>query len=440
MIGSTNSDKKLGFWTVMSLVVGSSVGAGIFMIPASLASFGGIGLLGWVFTALGTLLLVLSFVRLSSKNPAAGGPYAYARQGFGDFIGFQVAWNYWISTCISNAALAVGLSAYMSVFFPTIESIPWLGFAIAATGIWGVTLLNIAGIYQSAIFQLVFTILKLIPIFLVISFGLPKIEMANFEPFNTTGMNPYLAIMGASTITLWAFLGFEAGTVPAGNIENPERNIPRATFWGTLVVIAVCIFSSMVVMGILPNAYLQHATAPFSEVAQKLFGQWGAWLIGVGAIISTIGTMNALALLQGQIPLAAAKDALMPKLFKKQNAQGAPYMGLTVSSLIITGVVFMRYTETLVNQFTFLLLLSTLTALITYLFPILTDLKSLFQNKKNALALGGTFLAFCYLLWAILGAGQDQIFLGSLLFFGSTPIYVWMKLTYHREEKGRASN
>ncbi len=426
------TDKKLGFWTVMSFVVGSSVGAGIFMIPASLAHFGGIGLLGWIFTALGTLLMVFSFMRLSAANPASGGPYAYARQGFGDFVGFQVAWNYWISTCVSNAALAVGLSAYMSVFFPAIQTTPWLGFVVAISGMWAVTLLNVMGIYQSAIFQLIFTILKLVPIFLIIAFGLPHIELANFEPFNATGMNPILAIMGASTITLWAFLGFEAGTVPAGNIKNPEKTIPRATFWGTLVVVAVCILSSMVVMGVLPQGYLQNATAPFSDVAQKLFGQWGAWLIGLGAVISTIGTMNALAMLQGQIPLAAAKDSLMPKLFKKQNRLGAPHMGLIFSSLLITGIVFMRYTENLVNQFTFLLLLSTLTALITYLFPILADIKSLLGNAKNKLALTGSLLAFGYLIWAIIGAGQEQVFLGALLFFGSTPIYVWMKVSYRK--------
>jgi APA family basic amino acid/polyamine antiporter len=432
MGGGVTPQRKLGFWSVMALVIGSSVGIGILLIPASLASYGSIGLLGWIFTSLGTLLMAFSFMRLSALMPAAGGPYAYCREGFGDFIGFEIAWNYWISNWMSNAAVAVGFAAYLSFFIPSIANNPLQGFLAAAGAVWFVTFINIKGVYESGLFQLISTILKLAPIGLIFLFGIPHVDMQNFLPFNGTAEPNVLAIMGASTITMWAFLGFETGTVPATHVENPSRIIPKATFWGTLVVIFVCLGSSAIVMGLIPMAELKETAAPFALVAEKLFGSWGAILMSGGALISSIGTMNGLTLVQGQVPLAASKDSLFPDVFGKLSRRGTPVWGTVISSILITIVLGMNYHKGLVHQFTFLVLLSTLAALITYLFTILTDLRFLLENGNLKSFKGfwktcGVLLAFGYVIWAIVGAGEKQVFLGAFLFFALAPVYIFVR-------------
>ena len=117
-MGTTHTIRKVGFWTVLSIVIGSSIGSGIFMIPSALAKYGSLSLLGWVLTGGGTMILAFAFMRLSHRLPFSGGPYIYAKHGFGDYIGFQVGWNYWIATCVSNAGLAVSFTAYTAYFFP----------------------------------------------------------------------------------------------------------------------------------------------------------------------------------------------------------------------------------------------------------------------------------------------------------------------------------
>ncbi len=427
----TSNSRKIGFFTVLALVIGNTVGNGIFLIPSSLARFGSISLLGWIFTSLGVITIAMSYARLSRMHPAVGGPYAYCRKGFGDYIGFQVAWNYWISNWTSNAGVIVGLIGYLSICYEPIGSNPLFSFLVSTTILWLITLLNIINIKKAGNLQVITTVLKLLPLFALLIFGVGHINTDNFVPFNTSGETHLTAIVGASTITMWAFAGFETGTVPADNVGNANKVIPRATIIGTLITMGIYIGISGIVLGIIPACDLINNNAPIADVGEIVFGPIGKWVVTIGAIVSSIGTLNGLVLVQAKIPYAAAKDKLFPKSFAKTTKNGEPIVAHIVSSLLITALLVMGFNDNLIDKYTYIIIFSSLTTLITYLFSVVSEVMFYIQNKQlDKLPKGpifNAFLAFLYIFWALYGAGSTQVYMGCLLFFISTPIYAYLK-------------
>lgn len=425
--------QKLGVWMLTALVTGNMVGSGVFLLPASLASFGSIGLLSWVLTSVGALFLALVFAKLGSIMPKIGGPYAYCREGFGEFIGFQMAYNYWIALWVGNAAIAVAFTGYLGVFIHPLSGNPGLSCAMSIAVVWLTTLVNILGVRRAGIVQLVTTILKLMPLLLLASIGLLFIQPHNLAQFNISGKSDFSALTGAATLTLWSFIGLESATVPADDVENPQRNIPRATIYGTLVASVIYILSSLAVMGMIPLNELAHSSAPYAEAARIMFGPLGSLLIAAGAVISTFGALNGWTLLQGQVPLAAARDGIFPRSFAKISRQGTPIWGLVISSALITLLLLLTLSDSLVKQFTFIILLATLASLIPYLFTAMAELiifirdRERFNGKRLLGASIVAILAGAYAFWTIIGSGTETVFYGMMLFFSSVPVYVWMK-------------
>ena len=432
-ISQSNNRQKLGLWMLTALVAGNMVGSGVFLLPASLASYGSIGLLAWAFTSVGALLLALVFAKLGSIMPRIGGPYAYCREGFGEFVGFQMAYNYWIALWVGNAAIAVAFTGYLSVFIHSLSGNPVLSCISSITIVWLMTLVNIFGVRRAGFVQLVTTILKLLPLILLATIGLLFIKPHNLAQFNVTGTSNFSALTAAATLTLWSFIGLESATVPADDVENPQRNIPRATIYGTLITSLIYILSSLAVMGMVPLAQLAHSTAPYADAAKIMFGPIGSLVIATGAVISTFGALNGWTLLQGQVPLAAARDGIFPRVFAKTSAQGTPVWGLVISSILITLLLLLTLNQSLVKQFTFIILLATLASLIPYLFTAMAELIIFIRERErfNGKRLLGSsiiaILAGVYAFWTILGSGEDTVFYGTLLLFSSVPVYVWMK-------------
>ncbi|MGI9547790.1 MAG: amino acid permease [Flavobacteriaceae bacterium] len=431
-MSQTNSKKKLGIWMSTSLVVGNMIGAGIFLMPAALAAYGGISVIGWLVSAAGALLLARVFSKLSLLIPNSnGGPYAFSKAGFGDYLGFLVAWGYWISIWVSNAAIAIAFVAAMSVFFPVLAESRVAAVLAALAAIWLLTWINSLGIRESGKVQLLTTALKLIPLFLVIAFGFFFFDISNFTPFNTSGDSSLAAIAITATMTFYAFLGFECATIPAANVENPKKTVPRATMIGTIVTTIFYILSTAVVMGMIPMDILAQSPAPFADAMAIIGGEWGKNLVAGGAAIAAFGALNGWILVQGQIARATAMDDLFPPIFKSDNRNGVPIWGLVIGSALTSVVMLMNYTEGLVEQFRFMVLLTTLCSLIPYLFSaaayVLIGVEKLVPGK-NAIAihlLGG--FAFLFTLWAIYGAGERTVFWGTILLLSGTPFYVWIK-------------
>ena len=425
------NQNKLGLWTSTSLVVGNMIGAGVFLMPSTLASFGGISLLGWVCSSIGAFLLAKIFANLSKMLPGAdGGPYAYSQKGLGDFAGFLVAWGYLVSVWCTNAAITVSFISALSTFIPILATNSLLAVVAGLATIWLLTWINTIGIVASGRVQLVTTILKIIPLLFIGIAGLFFIRLQNFLPFNTSGSSTFSAITTTTTLTFFAFLGIECATIPSGSVSNPEKTIARATMIGTLIATIVYILGTISVMGMIPADQLQKSVTPFADAAILIWGNGAQYWVSAGVAIAAFGALNGFILIQGQIPYAIAKDKLFPSIFAKQNKNGVPAIGIIISSVFVSIFMCMNYTKGLVAQFKFLILLSTLTVLIPYLFStaayIILRLQQAFKSKMSfvwAILLAST--AFLFSLWMIVGSGQETVYWGFLLSMSSVPVFVW---------------
>ena len=422
---------KLGLWTSTSLVVGNMIGAGVFLMPSTLASFGGISIVGWICSSIGAFLLAKVFAHLSKIMPAGdGGPYAYSRKGLGDFAGFLVAWGYLVSVWCTNAAITVSFISALSTFIPLLATNSFLAVFCGLATIWFLTWVNTLGIVTSGRLQLATTILKIVPIVLVGIGGLFFIKLGNFLPFNSSGTSSFEAITATTTLTFFAFLGVECATIPSGSVANPEKTIAKATILGTLIATAVYILSTVSIMGMIPASQLQNTVTPFADAATIIFGAGSKYWVSAGVAIAAFGALNGFILIQGQIPYAIAKDKLFPAIFAKKNSKGTPAFGIAISSVFVSIFMSMNYTKGLVAQFKFLILLSTLTVLIPYLFSTAAYMILRLQEKSISVRLvtGAailSFFAFLFSLWMIYGSGQETVFWGFLLSMSSVPIYVW---------------
>ena len=396
-------------------------------MPAALAVYGGISILGWVFSSIGTILLAIVFGELGRLAPnTVGGPYAYTRIGLGEFPAYLVAWGYWVSIWCTNAAIAVALVGYLEVFFPFLGESPLASIATGLFFIWLFTWVNSKELKTIAFVQLLTTILKITPIILIGIVGVFYIKMDNFLPFNTSGESDWSAITATTTLTLFAYLGMESATIPSSRIKDAAKTIKKATIVGTVFTIVVYILSSIAIMGVIPSEVLMHSNAPFADAAQLFIGETAKYLVAAGAVIATMGALNGWILIQGQIPMAAAKDGLFPKIFGETNQNKSPLIGIALSSILVSLLMLLNYSKTLVEAFTFMMKLSTLSVLTPYMFSTASLAIILFSKKeKNTTPkLIIAFFAFCFSMWIIIGCGEEIVFWGFLLLMSGIPFYV----------------
>jgi APA family basic amino acid/polyamine antiporter len=243
-------------------------------------------------------------------------------------------------------------------------------------------------------------------------------------------------------LTLWAFIGLESATVPAEEVENPGRVIPLSTVLGTVIATAVYVLGSVAVMGVIASPELAESTAPFSDAAEAMWGNEFGRLVTIGAVISAYGSLNGWILLTAQVPMAAARDGLFPSIFARVSSRGVPVVGLLISSVLASGLLLMNYTSGLVDAFTEILLLATLTTLVPYAFSSMAQVMLLITEREAFSARNfarDTIIAtaaFAYSLWAIWGSGEEVVFKGFILILGGTPVYVAMRWYQARQRAG----
>ena len=428
-----NTYRKIGVWTSTSLVVGNMIGAGVFLMPSALASFGSISLIGWIFSALGAIVIAKIFANLSKLIPASdGGPYAFTKAGLGDFAGFLVGWGYLISVWTTNAAIAVSLVSALSTFFPILGQNASLSLAVGLGCLWLLTWVNTLGVFASGRVQFITTVLKILPLVLVGIGGLFFLDIQNLVPFNMSGTSSWQAITATTTLTFFAFLGIECATIPSSSVEDPGQNISKATMRGVWIAAAVYLFSTAAIMGMIPANELKNSITPFADAAEKIYGYGAKYWISAGAAIAAFGALNGFILVQGQMPFAMAKDKLFPQFFVRQNKKGVPVNGVVVSSIIITILMFMNNSKNLANQFKLLILLSTFFTLLPYLFTTVSFLivrartAAVFSKTKTTAALLVSLLAFAFSMWMIIGAGQEIVYWGFIMLMMGVPFYVYM--------------
>lgn len=417
--------KKIGLWSSTALVTGNMIGSGIFLLPATLAAFGGIGLMGWIYSAVGALLFTLVFRQLSQRLPdTLGGPYAYVKFMLGDFWGFLVGWGYWVSIWCTNAAIAVAFVGYLSVFIPEINTNVPLAIGCGLGAIWGLSAVNSFSIRTVAWVQKITTILKIVPILAIGFIGIFYIDWSLINFDNLSGQSDFQAISAVTTLTLFAFLGLESATVASAKTQDAHKTVGRAGMIALGVTGVTYILSSVAIFGILPPEVLQDSSAPFADAASVFWGEKAKYIVAAGAIAATLGALNGWLLIQGQIPMASARDGLFPKIFARVNRHGAPIIGIALSSILASTVLMFRFSEQLAQVFGFMMNLSTLSVLTPYLMTIIS-LWIILRNDAapNQIMQLVCLLSIVFCLWIIYGCGLEVVGYGSMLVLAGIFIY-----------------
>ncbi len=370
------SSGGFGLGTAMALIVGSIIGVGIFNLPTSLAGYGPISLVSMALTTVGALALAMLFSALSRRLPADGGPYAYARVAYGNFLGFMNAWSYWITAWAGNAAIAVGWVLYVEYFINK-DHTTWISIVLVLVGLWLPAIINLSGVKNMGFIQVVTTILKFIALAFVAIVGWFYVSKANYSPWNVSGLSTIQAIGGGMSIALFSYLGVEVASVAAAKVRNPDRNIPKATILGTLATAAVYMLSLGVIFGILPNSQLAESTAPFSDAVNAMFGgTWAGYIMAAFVVISGFGALVGWTMICAEMPLAASKDGLFPARFKRMSKNGVPIFGIVISTVLASIAMLVNYLGAGgATAFTTLVLMSGITAAIPYAFSALAQIK-----------------------------------------------------------------
>ena len=417
--------RPLGFWSCWALAVGTMIGSGILLVPSALAPYGLLSLGGWVLGALGATAIVLVFSRLASRTSRDGGPYLYVQEAFGDAAGFLMAWGYWISFWASIPIIAIAFVGYLGIFIPGLAQSPMAQALTALALIAVLTLVNIRGLKEMSVTQIVTTVLKIVPLIAIAAaafiFGAPH----NLPAFNPTHAPILQGLATVTLITLFPFTGFEVAVTCAGCVREPERTIPRALIAGVLLVTAIYLSASFGVMLLVPSDQLAHSQAPFADAAARVFGSWGAGFVALGALVAAAGTLNACIFTAGQMSMAVAEEGKAPAWLAKLGKGGTPTYALLISATLGSLLLLLNYSRGLIGAYTFLVMMTTLTSLIYYFFSALAELKYSWRSSKGWAALA--LFACGYCVFAAIGSGLEVLMWSSVLMAAGLPLYFAFK-------------
>ncbi|WP_308620050.1 arginine/agmatine antiporter [uncultured Desulfovibrio sp.] len=432
---SASHGNKMGVVAATFMVAGNMMGSGVFMLPANLAAFGSISLLGWLTTTAGAVALALTFSSLASIYPAAGGPYAYARKAFGDYMGYQTNMVYWVANVIGNVGLGVAGIGYLTHFVPALEH-PYAAAGAEIFVIWLLAYANMLGPRFIGFVQSVATSIKLLPIVGVAVFGWLWFSPELFcSAWNVSGESPFQAYTNTINLTLWAFIGVESASVSAGVVRNPRRNVPIATISGVLLAGGCYILSSSVIMGMIPNRELLASSAPFADAVRVALGEAAGHVVAGCAALGCIGSLGGWIMIVSQSAKAAADDGLFGAIFSRANEQGAPVSGLLIVAVLMSLMVLFTISPAASQQFGKLASTAVILTLMPYLYSCISmkvvGFNVLKPNQYFLHVLIGFFGAiFC--MAALISSNVTQT-RWSLIFVIATIVFYSATITRQRE-------
>jgi len=429
-VASGSLVRGLSLLGCVALIVGNMVGTSIYTLPASLAkTTGPLGLVAWVLTAAGYLFVALIYASLGTRYPKTGGPYVFARDAFGEFAGFQIVWAYWISSTIGNAGITLGVVAYIVKFFPALEASPVGQFLLAQALLWGLCGLNVLGVKQSGRLMIVIMFLNLVPLLLLSAWSLRAFDSANLHPFAPHGFG---SLAAGCALVVWAYSGIESATVPAEEVQGPERTINNGTLIGYALGTLVFLLTGFAVAGALPNDVVAGSARPISFVVEKTAGPVAAAIVSIGAIIAGLGTLNGWILMAGRIPVTAAADGIFFRPLAKIHPRfGTPYVSLLIGNILPSVLLVGLLNNQLLDVFNFLVLLSVLTTLLPHLYAAGAELMlsrrdtARYTPKDRRRAQVVAPIAFVFVMYTIYGVGAEVALWGFLVVLAGTPLYIW---------------
>ncbi len=423
--------RGLGPIAAVALVVGNIIGAGIYVVPGSLAGIAGpLALVAWVINVAAYFCLAAVFADLGGAYPISGGPQVYAQKAFGDFVGFETAYLYWLSSVVGNAAYPTAFVGYLAVLAPAVSA-PLPAFLVAQALLWSLTLVNIAGVRMGGRVQVLTTILKVLPLVIVSVVLLAHGSPSNLTPFAPHG---WASLFPAITLVSWLLMGTETVTIPAGEIQGPGQTISRSAYVGfSIIAVLYLVFNFAVVFG-LPASEIAGSPTPIALAAGRVLGPWGQTLIVVAAMVSAAGVLNGWILVSGRLPYAAARDGLAPAALARISARtGTPVAALVVSSLPPAVLLLLYFSQTLLGAYNLIALASTAMALVVLGASCVAELVLLrreperftpSQRRRSPYwAMAG--LGFVLLMFA--GVGGFAALLTLVAAIALVPYYFWIR-------------
>lgn len=423
------AERKLGLVALTALVVGSMIGGGVFGLPANMSSVAAAGpiLIAWVITGIGIIALAFVYQNLAVRRPDLNaGVYSYAQAGFGNFIGFNSAWGYWISVLLGNVSYAVLFFSALSFLFPVFgNGNNWQSMLGASITVWLINALVLRGVKQAAMVNIITTITKLVPILVFIIAVLIGFKLSTFR-LDFWGSNNHALgsimnqVKNTMLITLWVFIGIEGATVVSGRAKR-RSEIGKATIIGITGALTIYILVSLLSLGVMTQPEIAQMKQPsMAEILQVVVGPWGLALISIGLIISLGGAYLAWTLLAAEIPYVAAKNGIMPGIFTKENSKGSPAASLWIT----TGLIQLFLIVTLYSHGTYrsLFLIASTAILLPYFFSgafawKLAQTKESYapgESRKRDLMNG--IISTVYAVWLMFAAGLDKILTCSVLY------------------------
>ncbi|QJC30991.1 basic amino acid/polyamine antiporter [Enterobacteriaceae endosymbiont of Macroplea appendiculata] len=432
-------NKKLNLMSLTSLVISSMLGAGIFSLPQNMAYVASpIALIiGWIITGIGILFLATSMLLLHKLKPhLQGGIFSYARDGFGELIGFCSAWGYWLCAVIANVSYLVIVFASLSFFTDNNKHIifgngnTWQALLSSSILLWLIHILLLQGTQTAAVINLITTICKLLPLSIFMIFA---IILFRYKIFITDLIGLDLAlpiitqIKNTMLITLWVFIGVEGAIILSSRAKKQE-DIQKATFLAIIIALCIYLLTTVLSLGILPRSALSHMRNPSMAGLMQLFiGDIGYIFIILGLIISVCGAYLSWTIMAAEVPLIAAQHKMFPPILAQQNKKQIPIYSLwltNISMQIFLILIWLTHID-----YNYLLTLASEMILIpyflvgAYLFKI--SLKDKNFNIKNFFV--GTGSCF-YGLWLLYASGITHLLLSLILYLPGLLLIIITKM------------
>jgi arginine:ornithine antiporter/lysine permease len=429
--------RKLGLGALTAVVIGSMIGSGVFSLPQNMAAGAGplAMIIGWGISGIGILALAFVYQGLSTRKPALdAGPYAYAKAGFGPFIGFNSAWGYWLSAWIGNVSYAVVMFSALSYFFPAFgEGNSWQAILGASIVLWLIHALILSGVRQAAFVNLITTVAKIAPIVLFIGIAFVAFKVDIFSLDFSGAANVKLGsitdqVKSTMLVTLWVFIGIEGASVVYGRAER-RRDIGVATMAGFLTCLALYALVSLLALGIMTQPELAALKNPsMAGVLEHIVGPWGAMLINVALVVSVLGAFLAWTMLAAEIPHVAARDGTMPRFFGGENAQGAPATSLWITNGLVQIFLIVAFFANSTYQALFSI--ASVAILVPYAFSGAYAAKLAITGEAYGAGDGRTrdliagLVATIYGIWLVYAAGPAFLFMAAILYAPGIIFYV----------------
>jgi len=423
------ASRKLGLGALTAIVIGSMVGSGVFSLPQNMAAGAGplAITIGWAITGIGILALALVYKGLAVRKPELNaGPYAYAKAGFGPFIGFNSAWGYWVSAWLGNVSYAVVMFSALSYFVPSFgDGNTWQAIVGASVVLWSIHALLLSGVRQAAFVNTIATVAKIAPIVLFLGIAVVAFKIDIFAIDFSASSNTELGsitnqVKSTMLVTLWVFIGIEGASVVSADAKR-RKDIGMATMLGFAVCLAIYALVSLLSLGILTQPELASLKNPsMAGVLEHLVGAWGAIVINIALVISVLGAFLSWTLLAAEVPHVAALDGTMPRFFGGENASGAPATSLWITNALVQ--LFLVLTFYASSTYQALFSIASVAILVPYVFSGAYALKLASTGEAYAKdesrirdILAGA-VATIYGIWLVYAAGPTYLLMAALLY------------------------